>query len=146
MIRHLMKFSMPSELKSIYDKAAHDQAAQYAKDPTWLKGLLRQAVQKAGDNTARLQNIYEDLQALIRMVRAYLKQQYKEVPWKSIIYAVAAIIYFVNPFDLIPDAILFAGFIDDAAIITHVVGVIGEDIAKFKQWEAAQVTGDIITE
>ena len=141
MIRHLMKFSMPSGLKSTYDKAA-DQATRYAKDPAWLKGLLRKAVQKAGDNMARvrLQNIYEDLQALIRMVQAYLKQQYKEVPWKSIIYAIAAIIYFVNPFDLIPDAILFAGFIDDAAIITHVVGVIGEDIAKFKQWEAVQVS------
>ena len=145
MIRHLMKFSMPSGLKSIYDQVAHDHA-KYAKDPARLKGLLRQAVQKASDNMARLQNIYEDLQALIRMVQAYLKQQYKEVPWKSIIYAIAAIIYFVNPFDLIPDAILFAGFIDDAAIITHVAGVIGEDIAKFKQWEAVQVTGDIIAE
>ena len=136
-----MKFTMPSGLKSVYDKAA-----RYAKDPAWLKGLLLQAVQKAGDNMARLQNIYEDLQALIRMVRAYFKQQYKEVPWKSIVYAIAAIIYFVNPFDLVPDAILFTGFIDDAAIITYVAGVIGEDIAKFKQWEAIQVTGDIITE
>ena len=53
MIRHLMKFSMPSGLKSIYDKAARNKVAQYAKDPTWLKGLLRQAVQKAGDNMAR---------------------------------------------------------------------------------------------
>ena len=136
-----MKFSMPSGLKSVYDKAT-----RYAKDSTSLKSLLRQAVQKAGDNMVRLQDIYEDLQALIRMVQAYLKQQYKEVPWKSIIYAIAAIIYFVNPFDLVPDAILFAGFIDDVAIITHVAGVIGEDIAKFKQWEGIQVTDDIITE
>ena len=55
MIRHLMKFSMPFGLKSTYGKATHDQAAQYAKDPAWLKGLLRQAVQKAGDHMARLQ-------------------------------------------------------------------------------------------
>ena len=72
---------------------------------------------------------------MISMVRAYVKKQYTEVPVGTILLAVAALIYVVNPWDLIPDYILGVGFIDDAAALAAVLQAIHMDLQKYKQWQ-----------
>src|SRR4029077_12096648 len=43
-------------------------------------------------------------------------------PANSILMIVAAVIYFVSPFDLIPDSIPVLGLVDDASVLTFVAG------------------------
>jgi uncharacterized membrane protein YkvA (DUF1232 family) len=57
------------------------------------------------------------------------------VPWQTIVLAIAAVVYFVNPFDLIPDLIPVIGYLDDATIVGFVIASIGGDIANFRDWE-----------
>jgi len=52
-----------------------------------------------------------------------------------IVSVLGAIIYFVNPLDLIPDFIFLFGYLDDAAIIAFVINMIQNDIKKFIYWE-----------
>lgn len=47
----------------------------------------------------------------------------------------AALIYFVNPADILPDAIIGLGYIDDFAVISVVVRAIRMDLDRFKRWE-----------
>jgi uncharacterized membrane protein YkvA (DUF1232 family) len=47
-----------------------------------------------------------------------------------------AIIYFVNPFDLIPDFIPVIGYLDDVAVIALAVASIHNDLDDFRAWEA----------
>lgn len=68
------------------------------------------------------------------MLKAYMSGKYKDVSWETIISIVAAIIYFVNPFDLIPD-FFPGGFIDDAAVIGYVLHRFKSDIDRFRGWE-----------
>jgi len=49
--------------------------------------------------------------------------------------ATAAIIYFVNPADVIPDVIPLVGYVDDAAVIAWVVAAIRADLDAFRRWE-----------
>lgn len=51
---------------------------------------------------------------------------------------IVAIIYFVSPIDMIPDALVGIGFIDDAAVIAFVVAQINADLDNFLAWEVAQ--------
>ena len=60
------------------------------------------------------------LTALIRLTRAYFSKQYIDVPWQTIVLAIAALIYFVSPIDLIPDFIPVVGYLDDVAVISFV--------------------------
>ena len=83
-------------------------------------------------------DLIDDFLTLIRLVRAYTFRGYREVPLKSILAAVAAIIYFVNPVDLIPDFIPIIGYIDDAAVVGLALRFIHEDLENFRKWEQDQ--------
>ena len=48
---------------------------------------------------------------------------------------VAAVIYFVSPFDLIPDSIPVLGLVDDASVLTFVARSNLTLITNFRKWE-----------
>jgi uncharacterized membrane protein YkvA (DUF1232 family) len=91
------------------------KAAPYVRHKKKLLWLLEKA-------TGKSQRCYEFLLA----------------PWEpadSILIIVAAVIYFVSPFDLIPDSIPVLGLIDDAAVITCVARANLTLISNFRKWE-----------
>ena len=67
------------------------------------------------------------------MVQAWFKGDYRAVPWKSLTGAIAALLYFVNPLDLLPDVILF-GLVDDALVVGFVLSSCKSDIDAFARW------------
>ena len=93
------------------------------------------AMKKAKRRRGRLSEVWEDLMALLRLIGSWVNGSYREVPWESIIWAIAAVIYLLNPFDLIPDFIPVVGFLDDAAVIAWVIKLIKGDLDDFKAWE-----------
>jgi len=74
-----------------------------------------------------------------RLAKAYATGKYRTVPWRTILIVLAAVIYFINPLDLIPDLIPVAGFTDDFAILLWVYNSIQEEVEKFLAWEESQV-------
>ena len=75
---------------------------------------------------------------LVRLVRAYVKGEYRDVPWETIALAIGALIYFISPIDAIPDFIPVVGYIDDAAVIGFVIASVYTDLNNFRDWEADQ--------
>ena len=110
-------------------------AADYAKDPEKTRHLLDEAVKRADQHRGPLKKVWDDLMTLFRLLRAWIKGEYKDVPWQTMVLVIAAIIYFVNPFDVIPDFFPFVGYIDDTAVIALVVKSIKADIETFRDWE-----------
>jgi uncharacterized membrane protein YkvA (DUF1232 family) len=54
---------------------------------------------------------------------------------------IGAIVYFVNPFDAIPDFIPVIGYLDDAAVIGWVMKTLKDEIERFRAWEVEKNTG-----
>ena len=77
----------------------------------------------------------EKVSATQRMVQAYMRGDYRVIPWKSIMLLVAGILYFVMPFDLVPDFIPLAGYLDDLSIMLWIFQAIKTDIEDFETWE-----------
>ena len=69
------------------------------------------------------------------MVGLWAKGDYRKVPLKTIVLAVSAIVYFLNPFDLVHDYLPTVGYLDDATIIMFVVKSIKTDLEEFLVWE-----------
>jgi uncharacterized membrane protein YkvA (DUF1232 family) len=121
------------------------KAEDYLRDPDKSKKLLDEALKKAEakeEKKGPLAEVWNNLNALFRLLRAYIRRDYTRIPWGSIVLVVVAIIYFVSPFDLIPDWIPVAGFIDDAAVIAFVLKQINTDLNQFLQWEAVKKSLD----
>ena len=74
-----------------------------------------------------------------RLVRAYGTGEYRQIPWKTLLLIVAAIIYFINPVDLLPDLIPVLGFTDDFGILLWVYQSVSGEIDKFLAWEKARI-------
>lgn len=114
------------------------EAERVAADQRQAASLLADAMRKAEQQEGRLQRVWSDLQALLRLVRAWVQGGYRQVPWKTIVLALAALIYFVNPLDVIPDALLGLGYLDDATVIAWVIRSVKQDMDRFLEWENAE--------
>lgn len=101
--------------------------------------LAAQAARKAAKHKAAMRKVWDDLLTLTRLVHAWARREYTAVPWQTLIAATAALIYFVNPFDLIPDFLHAIGLVDDATFIALVVAAIRDDLARFRAWERTEV-------
>lgn len=73
-----------------------------------------------------------------RLLKAFVKGKYTSIPWKPMLLITAAILYFINPADLIPDWILAVGFTDDAGILMMVYASVRAELDKFVAWENTQ--------
>ena len=68
----------------------------------------------------------ERIFVLGRLIKAYALGQYRAIPWKTILLIVAAVVYFVNPLDLVPDIIPLTGLTDDFAVLLEDVDGVGD--------------------
>lgn len=116
------------------DKNLKARAEAALKDKKLLNSLLCEVTVKADENKGKIKKVWLQLKALVRMLRAWAGGAYREVPWRTLVAALAAVIYFVNPFDLIPD-FLIVGLADDALFIGWVLASIQNDLNRFLQWE-----------
>nr|WP_276608247.1 DUF1232 domain-containing protein [Aquibacillus halophilus] len=72
---------------------------------------------------------------MVELVKSYIKGDYKNIPYGSLILIVAAIVYFVMPADAVPDFIAGLGFVDDAAVVAFTLKKVKEDLDKFVEWK-----------
>jgi uncharacterized membrane protein YkvA (DUF1232 family) len=115
------------------------RARTLMKDPAALDALATRArTQASGSTNSRIRDLSDQIKRLGRMVRAYADGSYRDVNAGSIALAVAAILYFVTPLDLIPDAIPGAGFVDDATVIAFVLARLQLELDRFAMWERSQ--------
>lgn len=105
---------------------------------TFLSALLKK-VNTLEDKKKVGSELKEKIFILGRLLKASLSGTYKSLPWKSALSIAAALIYFVNPADVIPDVIPFSGFLDDFTILVWTYNSFHVDLEKFKQWEQAKV-------
>jgi uncharacterized membrane protein YkvA (DUF1232 family) len=117
-------------------------AAQTIARPSRLLALLPKLATKLKSANWRNVNaaaVREKFFVLGRLIKAYALGQYREVPWKTILLIVAAVIYFVNPLDLVPDIIPLTGLTDDFAVLLWVYNTVSDEIEKFIEWEKTHI-------
>ena len=118
------------------------RASDMVGDSESLSSLLERAKEKAERNRSAFGAALETLFAFIRLIRAWVKGEYRDVSTKTIVLLVAAVIYFLNPLDAVPDFLPLIGFGDDVVFIFYVLGNIKEELEKFLEWERSRKSQD----
>jgi uncharacterized membrane protein YkvA (DUF1232 family) len=115
-------------------------AKSYVEDPQRLRALFQEAAKQAASLPRdSFQETWPYFQTMLRLIRAYYQGDYRNVAESTLVVIIAAIIYVVNPLDLIPDAIPALGFLDDATVLALTVRRTRQTLDDFMTWETATV-------
>jgi len=111
-------------------------AKTYVGNPSRLRALFDEAVKEAATMPREaFAETWSYFQAMLRLIRAYSDGAYRDIPESALVVIVAAIIYLVNPLDLIPDALPALGYLDDATVIGLAVKRSRAALDNFMAWE-----------
>lgn len=85
-------------------------------------------------NATALRKFAEIGKIMFAMLKDIKNGRYPEVPWFTIAAISLALLYVLNPLDVIPDFIPGIGYIDDLAVMTISMGWIETDLHKYLDW------------
>ena len=119
-------------------KRFQEKAKKKLDDKSSLRGIIEQATAKLAAHKEAFKSSYEDIGRLFRLVKNWSKGRYRKVNYKSLVVIMAATLYFLNPFDFIPDFLAGFGFVDDFAVLTYVIRTLKRELADFATWEKKQ--------
>lgn len=80
-----------------------------------------------------LKSVSEHLTLMTNYVKDVASGRYKGYNKTHLTLIVAAILYVVSPLDIIPDFLIVAGLVDDAAIIAWAFNEMGKELSKYKE-------------
>ena len=75
---------------------------------------------------------------LLSMIRDYIGGRYREVPYWAIGAISLALLYVLNPLDVIPDIVPGLGYLDDATVIAFCLKLVENEIEKYRVWLASK--------
>ena len=111
-------------------------AKTYVGNPSRLTALFNEAVTEAASMPREpFGETWPYLQAMLRLIRAYADGQYRDISENTLVVIVAAIVYIVNPLDVIPDALPALGYLDDATVLALAVKRSRDSLDAFMAWE-----------
>lgn len=114
------------------------KAARLAGKPGRITLLLARFGEKLTNvdwKSVSVSTAKEKFSVFSRIASAYASGKYRDISWKSILIVLAAIIYFLNPVDLIPDIIPVLGLTDDFSVLLWAYSTVSGEIDKFLTWE-----------
>lgn len=121
-------------------RKATAEAESYVNNPERLQELLVGAREKINHiPRGPFAETWPYLMAMIRLLRASSQGEYRDVSSPNLLVIVAAMIYFVSPFDVIPDSVPILGHIDDAMVVRLALESVRGDLDAFMAWETSRV-------
>jgi len=116
-----------AELKKIASKVKEDDVKKIIDK--------QREIEEKFSGSGPLGKFIADVKTLFSLVGDYYNGNYKDIPWWSIASIVAALVYVLNPFDMIPDVIPIVGQVDDALVVAACFAMIHQDLEKYKNWK-----------
>lgn len=92
-------------------------------------------IQRKFTGHSPLGRFVNDMKIMLSLIRDFWNKNYREVPWWTIGAVVTALLYVLNPVDIVPDFIPFFGLLDDAAVISACLFLVEKDLDRYRSWK-----------
>ena len=102
-----------------------------------LEPLLerQRKVEEKVHSSSKLSRFSTDIRLMFSLLRDFWNGRYRQVPWKSIAAIAGALLYVLNPLDLIPDIIVGFGLLDDAGVVALCLKLVESDLHRYAAWK-----------
>lgn len=115
-------------------KENETRAKKVLADKEGLKKLLEKINKKLRLKDRVFSEGFGYFRLLYLMLRDMISGRYKSFPFQSLVLVVSVLIYFINPFDLLPDFFAVFGFSDDISAVFFVLKSIRSDLEAYLKW------------
>jgi uncharacterized membrane protein YkvA (DUF1232 family) len=92
-------------------------------------------IRRQFESEGPLGKFVNDCKLFLALVKDYWHGKYRRIPYWTIAAIVVALLYVLNPLDLIPDFIPGLGQVDDAAVVAACLLLVRKDLHKYKEWK-----------
>ncbi len=92
------------------------------------------AIEERFRDNGPLRRLWDDGRLLLDLVRDVRRGEYQQVPMWTLSAAVFALLYVLNPLDVIPDALPIVGVLDDAAVVSACLVLLEQDLYDYRAW------------
>ena len=89
-----------------------------------------------------LKRFIEDGKMLTALIKDWRAGKYRQALYGTVAAVAFALLYVLNPFDLIPDVLPFVGVLDDATVIGALLLLVERDLKKYRAWRESGVAGE----
>jgi uncharacterized membrane protein YkvA (DUF1232 family) len=90
------------------------------------------------DKLPKLRQWMDQGRLMLSLVKDYVTGRYREVPYWAISATALALLYVLNPVDILPDLIPVIGYLDDATVVAFCLKLMERELDKYKAWRAQQ--------
>ena len=101
-----------------------------------------EAIEERFQGSGPLQRVLEDGRLLLELVRDAQEGRYRAVTVWMLSAVGFALLYVLNPFDLVPDTLPLLGLIDDAAVVSACLSLVEQDLRNYQAWKQSRVEED----
>lgn len=106
---------------------------------------VSQRAQDIENKLPRLKQVFEQAKIMLSMVKDYWSGAYREIPYWAISAISLALLYVLNPADVVPDVIVGVGYLDDATVVAFCVKLVERELERYQEWRTARAkTGKVV--
>lgn len=120
---------------NIDEKYVEDKVAKIDEGDVELAAKNQKEISDKILNANALKKYTELGKVMFSMLQDYRKGIYKDVPWFTIAAIAFALLYVLNPLDMVPDFIPGVGYVDDFAVLTFSLRFMETDLHKYLDWK-----------
>lgn len=120
-------------LAAEYLEQGKDKAQEFLDDGGKMDELLEAAEKKLSE-IPKAGEYFAEVPRMIALLKDHVQKDY-EAPTKALVAIIAALLYLINPKDIIPDKYLGIGQLDDAAVIAAAIAISKKDLDDYAAWK-----------
>jgi uncharacterized membrane protein YkvA (DUF1232 family) len=120
----------------IYDELRKKSAKVSDKDVTKVlrsEDDVKKRSEKLNKNI--FGKLLNQLSLAYEMIKDFKAKRYVDVPWRTVTLIIGAVLYFINPFDIVPDLLPIIGFTDDAVAFAAIFRSVQGDLLRYCEWK-----------
>ncbi len=118
------------------ERALNQAAANVDKES--LKQLIaqQQKIEEKLAPSGPLARFITDIKLMLALLKDYVTGNYRDIPWRSLAAIAGALLYLLNPLDLVPDFLVMLGLVDDALVLGTCLSLIEHDLYRYRAWRS----------
>ncbi len=101
-------------------------------------GTLRASILQKASGIPWLRKVMDDISVILDLIQDYCSGRYRQIPAWVVATLAFALLYFINPVELIPEFIPVVGYLDDIALLLLALRMTRRYVAAYKSWRTAQ--------